>query len=160
MAIDSVGLRTSIINLLSKNNTTTSNYDLSSGLNQRVKTIKKGHADRTAIPNHLYPAILVSLATKGEELNTLGQGAIRDHTYSVMIEPITQYNTAMSQGAAEDENIQLADNIGLLIRNKITLSNTVQYVDTVEIEYAQDIGTEQYINYVSPITVNVVKLSS
>ncbi len=53
-------LRTSVANLLSKNNTTTSTYDISTSLNVRVKNVISGYRKVGKLQIE-YPAIWVEL---------------------------------------------------------------------------------------------------
>ena len=159
MALNLVTLRNSVINYLNKNNTSTSSNDLSSGLHGRIKTIKKGKADRTAIPNNLYPAILCRVSSVNEELAQLGNGATRTHRINIILEAMTMYGMAVSEEASADENYTLSQNITSLLRQDMTMSNTVSMIDNVEVLFDEVVQGDSFANYVATINIFTEKIT-
>ena len=159
MALNLVALRNSLQNLLDKNNTTTSSYDISSGLNVRVQQIIRGDPEQKPIPNNMYPTVFVKLNGLAQEIGVIGNNAKREHEIVFSIIPITNYGASIGLDTAEDEIIRLSQNIETLIRNKITLSSTVDFVETIVTNY-ETIGEEETWNKVSNIELNCKKWSS
>jgi hypothetical protein len=136
----------SVENLVSKNNTTTSSYDISSGLVSRVVTFHKGTKDmyaRIPIPKTLYPAVIVEMNGKEEEFSMLGNNK-RQINVNFSVVSIIDYGagtTTEATNARETSNLEavkLSQNIEALIRAYPRLSQTslVMKTDIVSTEYS------------------------
>jgi len=162
-----VSLLESFKNLLNKNNTVTSSYDISESLNERVKKIYKGveGMHRTLpVPVSRYPVVFVEIASKPEEFVELGNSARRDIEFNFQLVGITNYGIgSLDEGTArensDNEVIQLTQNIETLLRNKITLSNTVDYCAISDVDYSADVSEKTY-NSIAIINVMAKKLST
>ena len=156
-------LRNQIVNLLNKNNTTTSSLDISDGLVSRVTLVRKGRPTYGVVNTQL-PQIFVTPNTFNEEINTLGNGAFRNADFSFEIYPVVQYGIAHSsdqsgQEQAEDESIKITDNILDLVREKVDLSVTGLWVETHETNYNWEIPESTYVK-ASQIILTCKKLTN
>jgi len=134
MALDLVTKLTSWENLMHKNNTTTSGNDISSGLNERVQSFLKGidgmHS-RVPLPNTMYPVIFTELVTTPELFAQIGNSANRNVTINFNYVAVIDYGLGSEANAGEGmensdlELIKLTQNMTALLRQKITLSSTV-----------------------------------
>lgn len=137
MALNVSTFLTSVENLFHKNNTTTSSYDISSGLSKRVLSFHKGAQNmykNLPIAKTLYPAIIVELDGKSEEFGMLGNNKRNiDINFSVIA--ITDYFSGPSDStsgleSATIENIKLSQNVEALIRQYPKLSQTAIVMKT------------------------------
>jgi len=162
MAIDVYAIRGYIVNLLTENNTTTSSYDISSGLTERVKEIIGDYAKSPQL-NINYPAIYVETKNKKEEHFVMGGGSNkRNITMQFDIVAVCQYGFGQFDGRllSDKEMITLAQNIESLFRNKITLSNTVDMCLVTNTDYdVEQVGESTY-NSAARISLEVKKFSS
>lgn len=127
MAFNIVGILSTTANLLEKNNSTASTYDISSGLNTRVKTFKRGVEgmhEKYAVAKTMYPAIFVELSRKREQFDTLGRVSNRTIDISVDIVCVTDYGAGIGREVSDTEIITLSQNVEELIRNFPKLSST------------------------------------
>ncbi|MHA1866629.1 MAG: hypothetical protein ACTSXD_01025 [Candidatus Heimdallarchaeaceae archaeon] len=149
-------LSDSIVNLLDKNNTTTSSYDISDGLAIRVKQIKKGYSKATPIPIQLYPTVFVELQTKKEEFSQLGKSSRRKVNIVYDIVPVVYYK---GREESDEQLLLLVQNIENLLRNKIDLSATVDF-SVIEATDFDVIYRDDIWNSVAKITLNIEKTIS
>lgn len=165
MALDLTSILDSIKNLLEKNNTHTSSYYIGDGLNGKVKSFYSGingMNESTPIPLSLYPAIFVELNRKSENYERLGSANRRDVDIEINIIPITNYGAgsssqSISRKNADYECIRLSQNIEELIRNKISLSNTVSWVLTSTDYNYRTQNQDNTYNCVSKIYLDITK---
>lgn len=165
MALDITSIMDSIKNLLEKNNTITSSYNISNGLNGKVKSFYsgiQGMSENTPVALSLYPAVFVELSRKVENYERLGSPNRRDADIEMNIIPITNYGAGTSSQSksrmnADYECINLTQNIEELIRNKITLSNTVSWVLTNTDYNYRTQNVENTYNCVSRIFLDIKK---
>lgn len=169
MALNLVSLLDSFENLLDKNNTTTSDYDISNNLNIRVQKFYSGidglH-DKSPIPINLYPVVFIELINKTEEISQLGHStANRNMEINFNIIPVIYYGAGSEiefvEGRikANKEVLYLSQNIESLIRNNITLSNTVDWVNVDNTEYSISLNENATYNMISKISCKAFKLS-
>lgn len=159
-----VSLLTSIENLVHKNNTITSSYDISSSLNSRVKVIYKGVAgfsDTIPIPANLYPAVCVEINNKTEELFAIGRPGTRDLDINFNIVPIVHYGAGITEGreTSDLELIRLTQNIENMLRAHISASGTVETLEIQSTDYSNILKSPDVYNSVSKINV-LTKLRS
>ena len=160
-----VSLLTSIENLVNKNNTTTSSYDISSSLNTRVQSIHKGvrgFSESTPIPINLYPAVCVEIDNKIEEFIVVGNTARRDLEIIFNIVSITHYGTGIVGDGRESgdlECIRLTQNIENMLRQNISASGTVESLEIQSTDFSNIIKTPETWNSVSKINI-LTKLKS
>lgn len=148
----------SVVNLLSKNNTTTSAYDISSGLTTRVKLVRRGKYDITPIPNTQYPCIFVRVRSKDTDVfEHLGNcNHKRDQYANVEITPIVQMG---SNVYSEVEMYKLTSNIEALIRAKVSLSSTVNDALITGVDYDSVAVSDEFHNVFAVVNVRAHKLS-
>lgn len=136
MAINLVTKLTAFESLLEKNNTTTSSDDISSGLKagHRIKYFFKGvdgFSSRAPIANTMYPVIFTEMVTTPEDIAQLGASAKRNIEINFKYVVVTNYgagsdrNPCESMENADMELLNVVDNITALLRQRITLSNTM-----------------------------------
>jgi len=162
MSVNLLTWRDSVINLLDKNNTTTSSYDISSGLVARVKSVKGGQPDYGISTTQL-PKIWVRIGEYAEERNSLGDSSHRESSVAFDLYPMTQAGAGHDSGGrlkAEDEMIKLTQNILDLIRAKNDLSITGLWVTDVNTDFEIVTDAEKTYVHSSKITVNCKKLIS
>lgn len=156
--MNTVSFINSVKNLLEKNNTTTSSTDVSSSLNNRAKTFKAGVNNMSIIApvaKTQYPAVFVELNNKPQQFGLIGNTAKRDQQISFSVVCVTEYNSGAGEyESACQESIQLADNVEILFRNKIRLSQTSITLDAnaISTEYGTRLE-DSYSNYVSKIDI-------
>ena len=147
-------LLTSVENLLIKNNTSTSSWYISNGLNEKVRSFYKGNdgfSENKPIAKTQYPAICVELKSKNEEMKIISREK-RDATIRMTIVCITNYISGLTDTKenSDMESIAFSQNVEYLIRNNVTLSATVHMMQIESTEYGVDIR-EDYYNAVSRI---------
>lgn len=136
-------IRSAIISILEDNNTTTAANDLSGSLQTRVQRVIAGHPKRP-IGLDEYPVIFVSLASKSEQSEFIGDTAARDHEIEWNLHCLT--NQADSATSAENESITLADNVERVLRTYIDLSGTVDYASIQGTDYSFDEDDSTYVH--------------
>ena len=142
MAVDVLSTKNSLKNLIVKNNTNTSDYDLSESLQEQVKFISGSSADRVPTLSINYPAVFVELDSVTDEHNELGNTSRRDVEMGFRITSITDYGIALENYEDTDnEMIQLTYNLHNLLRNSVKVSNTVDSCLITGTEYITDEGT-------------------
>lgn len=159
-----VSLLTSMENLIIKNNTTTSSYDISSSLNTRVQSIYKGvrgFSETVPIPKNLYPAVCVEIDNKVEEFFVVGNTARRDLDIVFNIVSIVHYGAGILGGleTSDMESLQLTQNIENMLRQNISASGTVESLEIQSTDFSNIIKTPDTYNSVSKINI-LTKLKS
>jgi len=161
MALSAINILNSVKNLLDKNNTTTSDYDISANLERRVVKIYRGVSnlyEHKTIPKNYYPCVFVELDSIREENAQLGNSAKRDVSGTINIIAVTMLEKPAGAESADTEIIRLSENIQKLLRNKITLSNTVDYIEDIAVDYNVITRADTY-NNISKIIINFKILS-
>lgn len=143
MSINVLNIKNSLQNLITKNNTNTSDYDVSADLDGRVKFISGGTAVRVPVLNISYPAVFVALRNVEDKHVELGMSARRDTELMFQITGIIDFGIAtdITGEKSDNEIIQLSQNLENLFRNKITLSATVDSCLVTETDYIVAGGT-------------------
>jgi hypothetical protein len=131
MALNVVSFKNSLSNLLVKNNTTTSSYDISASMTKRFQTIVAQYS-KAPIPNILYPAAFVEIVRQAEQFETSGSGAKRLVSIYADSVAVTDYGIGQYDGRAksETEMFYAAQNIEALIRAYPKLSQTSLVMQT------------------------------
>jgi hypothetical protein len=169
MSLDLVGQLTSLENLLKKNNTNTSTYDISDGLQHRVQMFRKGSENlhsRIPVPNNLYHIIFCELPNQSEAFAQLGNSANRNVTLNFNIIPVVNYSQGAKTEVGENqeindlETIRLAQNIQALIRANITLSQTVQDSNISDVSYGVVQNANKAYNGMATISLEIKKLTT
>jgi len=167
--MDLVTLLGKIESLIEKNNTTTSSYDISSGLNERVVGFLKGTdglSGRASIPKNLYPYVFTELVSKEEDFAQVGNSSNRDTVTQFRVIPVTDYGLGSTVGASEGlevadlELIKLAQNIENLLRAKISLSSTVDHILISNTEYGTIFKEPKTYNAAATINLEVTWLQT
>ena len=141
MSVNILTIKDALVNLIHKNNTTTSSLDVSAGLVTRVYDIIGANSEKMPIMNILYPVVFVEVKREAEEFAQLGNSARRNVEIGIDVVPVIEYGLGITTAEInpkeenDDEIIKLTQNIQELIRNKITLSNTVDSVRISETAY-------------------------
>ena len=151
---------TSLENYLIKNNTTTSSNDISAGLSNRVVGFYKGVegiSEKIPVPINLYPAIFVELNSDTEEIRLMSQRASAQRDIEIDLAIVSVVNTGIGTTTPVEnsdlEIITLTQNIKDLIRSDITLSSTVQWIESAATDYSIQVGDTDTYNSVSRIQV-------
>jgi len=136
-------IKNSVKNLINKNNTNTSSYDISDGLEERVKFITSANSAKQPVLNIDYPAIFVELKNYSGEHVELGMSARRNIEAQIDIVPVVHYGMGLEDASEEsdDECALLVENIKELFNNNIKVSSTVDRCLVSGIEYDIDEGT-------------------
>ena len=152
MAYSTLTLADSILNLITKNDTDTSTYDVSKSLNQRVNYTAVGFHAKKPLRIDQYPAIFIEPGNRIEEFETASGSGNRNMTVPFNIVSITQYGAGQEDGRnlADREMIQLSDNLSYLFRAYPRLSNT-SYVLQAGID-GVEFGVEEYENTYNSIS--------
>ena len=128
MAFNIVTFSASLKNLLSKNNTTTSSYDISNSLKVRINKITTGYHTGKPMLTIDYPCIWIEPTSKSNEFSEIGNSANRNMSLDYDIVAITNEGLGYSNGreVADNEMLQLESNLENLFRNYPRLSITSQ----------------------------------
>ena len=142
MSINELDIKNSLQNLIVKNNTNTSDYDLSSSITSKVVTVSGANADKVATINIDYPAVFVKLNNHSDNHNELGNTARRDVDLEFRISCIMQEEAVAIDNAEniDNENIQLTHNLQELLRNNVKISNTVDWCTITGTDYPTEEG--------------------
>lgn len=126
-------------NLVNKNNTTTSGFDISSGLNKRVTKVIMGFHSKKPQQNIQYPLVWVEPRVKIDEFASLGNNAKREMTIRYEVTGIVQGGMGAFDGREQSDNemLKLSANLETLFRNYIDLSNSSEVMSSIleSIEY-------------------------
>lgn len=139
MAFSASGFIGSVENLIYKNNTTTSSYDISTGLSTRVsdsgfyKGVVGAH-ELVPVALTMYPVVFVEMKNKQEEFAQLGRENKRYINVFFDIVPVIQYNAGVSYSVtghelASTELLKITQNIEYLFRAYPKLSQTSQVME-------------------------------
>jgi len=158
MALDLIALRSSLRNLINKNNTTTSTYDISASLKERVQYVIAGYS-KAPITEDRYPVIFVELKSDTEAFDTLGMTAHRRAEITFDIVGCVNYGLGLVDGRdkSDIEMIQLGQNLKNLLRAYPTLSNTAQQALVTNTEYDVVEGADDTYQSICKLTINCVK---
>ena len=124
MSISLIDLRETIRNLIDKNNTETSSYNISDNLNERVTQVINNYHENYPVPDPLYPIIFVELKNKGENFSHIGNTAKRDMIINFDIVGVVDYGIGVGREYSDIEMITLSQNLEMLFRNHSRLSAT------------------------------------
>lgn len=144
-------LEETIVNLIEKNNVTTSSYDVSSGLVRRLKMVKRTK-DARPIPKTQYPCVLVHVDSKREDWAQLGRNAKRSMDIEAYVDVVIDM---AGYDQARADMMKACDNLEYLFRNYIGLSGTVNQCNVGETEYDEIIGDDQNYNVVGVIRLDI-----
>jgi len=162
-----VSILGSVENLIIKNNTITSDYDISEELQKRVKKVHKGVAgmhETFPILKSLQPVVFVEIESTSDNISQLGNSAKRNVELNFNIVSVVNYGLSVaSEGESREklslESIRLSQNIETLLRNHITISNTVDWCRIESVIYSTNIEETAYQN-ISIIPVNAELLTT
>jgi hypothetical protein len=162
MALDLVGLLSTTVALLSRYNVTGGTFDITSSLQKKVQAFyvgTQGMHEGCPIPLEIYPVVFVELGSVHEEMRRLGNSPNRDVEIDLHIVAVTNYGAGVSGEArgrekANTECIDLCNNIQYLIRNKVTLSGTVQMCTVENVSFSG--GKEGIYNCVGDVALKVL----
>jgi len=155
MSVDVNTIRTTLGNLILKNNTTTSSTDISTGLTKRVQRVITGYS-KIPIPNIVYPVIFVELKSDTAAFDLIGSAANRKNVITFDIISIVDSGFGQTSGRdiSDVQMLKLTDNIKTLLDAYPKLSSTsISYAVRTNTEY--DIGQNDTYNSISKITLNV-----
>jgi hypothetical protein len=141
MAFSIVTFADTVKNLVDKNNTTTSSYDVSASLKARVVKSTVGYHKSKPIPNTNFPCVWVEPRHVGNEYVTIGRSALRDITVDMDIFAITNAGLGLANGreTADREMLQLSTNIETMLRNYPQLSATSYVMSAVITDVTYDV---------------------
>jgi len=123
---------TALYNAINNANTTTCSYDISTGLDERIKKIAIADPAVVNLRNYEFPAIFIKIENKSEEFEGIGgTGSARelksaDVTYQV-VGLYKKYGSTSTNDALLTDIYKLADNIETSIREEYTLSGTAAW---------------------------------
>lgn len=155
MADDLVALRDNIVNLLDKNNTTTSGYDLSANLRRRVAEVRPGSPKLGQI-SAMLPCVFVRIGRYAAELNLGGKNAQRDIDYEVNMYAVTNALAGQDRSEADEECMRLSQNVLNIIRAYPDMSMSGHWVSKIEAEMPDTLS--QFGVEGSGIRMNPIKL--
>ncbi len=169
MALDLITMLGNFENLLHKNNTTTSADDISGSLKKRIKYFFKGldgFSTRAPIANTMYPVIFTELVTTPEEITQMGASAKRNIEINYKYVVVTNYGAGSdpkpceSMENADLEVMRAVQNITALLRQRITLSSTVNDSNIINTTYGTIIREPKTFNAVVTIDMQAHIFSS
>jgi len=158
MALNLITFGDSLKNLIEKNNTTTSSYNISAGLNEKVKQVVRGYHEIKPILNINFPSVFVELNNKQEEFAQLGRTDRRNISLNYNIVGVTDYGLGQPDGreASDDEMIRLSSNLESLFRTFPKLSNTTQVLQALVSNVNYDVSeSNDTYNSIVEITLTI-----
>lgn len=146
MAVNVLTIKTAIIDLLKDNNTVTSSYYISDGLQKKVVKITGSTAEKQPVLNLNYPVVFVELKTEADEPYLLGNSANRDVEIQMDVVPVVDYGISLNNAREEsdDELIRLTQNIQELFRNNISIDNAVDTCIIANTDYDAEYKEDTY----------------
>lgn len=160
MSLDLHSIRASVTNFISKNNTTTSSYNVSSGLSKKLTGVIAGY-HKSPRQNINLPYIWVELKRDREAFDSVGQRARRKVVIEFDI--IGEVNTGLGQysgrGASDTEMIKLAQNVKNLLRSNPTLSSTAYNCLVTDTEYDLKLGANDTYDSIFRISLECEQYS-
>lgn len=145
MSFSAKTVRDAIVSILASQNTTTATIDLSTSLRTRVQTVSKGNF-KDPVLNILYPAVKVQVDSISDEFFAIGNSSKRDITSSYIIRAATQAMTPDGAPSAEDECLQLAENLDNILRTYTDLSGTCSYSRITGVDFSFDENDATYVH--------------
>jgi hypothetical protein len=140
--VHELDIKNSLQNLITKNNTITSSWNLSSSLSSQIVTISGGNSNRVPVLNIDYPAVFIELDGINDNHVEMGKTSRRDVEMSFKITCVTDYGIAREDYEDTDnEMIQLTYNLHNLLRNNVKISNTCDSCLITGTDYTTDEGT-------------------
>ena len=145
-------LTSSFKSFFEQQNTTTADYDLSTNLTKRVRSIfkgVKGNHEKLPVNVESLPAVFVQADTTSFEPNQIGKTSRRDAKINFSIVGVTHQGMGVGdqgQGreTADMEALQLANNIEQIIHDNLKMSNTVQWLIVDNSSYDANISDNSY----------------
>lgn len=130
MAINIVGLKTSIKSLLDTANDTVAAYDLSAGLSRRVQYVNTYNPEKIMPEAHILPAVFIWAAAKKVNLETINLSLASGKRKAELLFSIAgivwvPYTTDNTKDPADDDCEILMENIEEVLRNSDTLGGSV-----------------------------------
>ena len=159
MSLNVATVKTNLINLLTNNNTTTSG-GISENLYKKVQTIRGGYAEKVPTTIYQYPAVFVEILRLSDNFSILGSSDRRNVELEIDIVPIVHFGIGQENASNEsdDELLILTNNILELIRDNISLSNTVDSMEINETTYQAEYENDTY-NSMARINLIIKKRS-
>lgn len=159
-AINTFTLRETIRNLIDKNNTNTSSFDIGGDIYKQPQNIKAAYHDNKTTKNIDYPFIWVELRNKVDELVLMGTAnkSKRNSTVDFDITCIVQTGVGQTGGKdiSDDNMIKLANNVENLLRNFPQLSATSLVTQSVITGTEYDVTeAEDFYNSIATIALEV-----
>ena len=138
--IDIDNIKTQFKSILDTANTTTADFDLSNGLDKRVKKVLRVNPLKIPIQSSYYPYVTIYADRKNIELldiavNQQTANRFTEFTFNVIggvFEALTASNIADD---ADDEIEKLMENVEELIRRNFKLNNTVLWTKPLFTRY-------------------------
>jgi hypothetical protein len=147
---------------LNEANTTTADYDLSTGLNDRVKKILQIHPSYIPVQATFYPFVTMVITSKSIESQSMAinqKNAKRKATLGLkLIGGI--FNSKMSDIAKDEANVdceKLMENIEEIIRRDPTLVESVLWHSSQDIQFYDGIQEQAHLR-IGVLSVNVTLL--
>ena len=161
--LDLIGFLGTVENLINKNNTTTSSYNVSLNLKKKIAASYKGTSGMSGklpVLISAYPVFFVEAKSAVEEFNCLGRSGKRQKEITYDIISVTHYacgsNTDDTRALekAQLENLRMTQNIENLLRNYPKLSTTAAARDNQVLK--NDLNGTTYFIQENESTYNVM----
>ena len=146
-------LNASIKNLFVKNNTLTSDYDVSADLSKRIVCVIS--AKPHGLASTQFPVIFTKISQYIEETSAMGDSAEREASMVIDVYGCVQHGAGLSPDIADDEALQLTQNILTLIRAKNGLSVTGAWSEEAEISMDETEGEEDTFVKINRVSIKL-----
>jgi hypothetical protein len=139
-------IKTTILDLLKNNNTNTSSYNISNGLEKKVCKISGSNAEKQPVLNIHYPAVFVEVKAESDEHYLMGNTSNRQVEIEIDIVPVVDHGVSRDNAreSSDDELIKVTQNIQDLLRNNIKLNNTVDECIIASTNYEAEYDEDTY----------------
>ena len=146
MAVNAGTIKAAVKNLITKNNTVTSSYYVSDGLEQTVQFISGASSVKKPVMTFEYPAVFVELKSSLDDWTSLGNTARRNTDINIDVVCVVDWGITQENAREEsdDELILLTENIKDLFRNHITISSTADSCLVTDINYEAEYAEDTY----------------
>ncbi len=140
MSINLGGIKTQFKSIMDTANTTTAAFDLSSGLNTRVRKVLKVNPARIQPQASFFPWVTVFVDRKAVEHTTIAKdqitarraGEVALSVVGAVWEPVI---TDVTADAADDNIETLMENVEEIVRRNFKLNNTVNWSKVEDVAY-------------------------
>lgn len=134
------GIKDDLVSLLNTNNTTTSSYDLSASMSQRVKKVLSVHPDMIRPQASFFPFVTCFMVEKNiisEDIakDQLSAKRVADVTFEIVGGVFNQNGTNLTQDPADRDINYLMENVELILRTNYNMNTKIKWQRPDSVRY-------------------------